>query len=206
MADSIKVEKRENFGKGASRQLRRDGRTPGVVYGLDSEPTHVSFDAHEIYMEVRANANALLTLELEGKKQLALVKDVQRNPLSRIIEHIDLLRVRADQKVEVEVPVILEGEPFGDAIASIETQNVLVEAPATEIPESIVVDVEGKEDGTQILVSDLVLPENVTAVLDAEEIIVVVAVPQLEELPEEGAEEAEGEGEAAEAPAEGDAE
>ena len=188
MVDVIKVETRDQFGKGAARKLRAAGRTPAVVYGLGEDPTHITFDAHQVYMEVRSNANAVLTLELEGKKQLALVKDIQVNPLSRIIEHVDLLRVKADQKVEVEVPIELEGEPFGQAIATIELMHLLVEAPATHIPEQIVVSVEGLEDGTLVHVADVKLPEGVSTLTDPEEVVITVAIPKEEELPEAAAE------------------
>ncbi|MBM7824795.1 large subunit ribosomal protein L25 [Arcanobacterium pluranimalium] len=189
MANVIKVEKRESFGKGASRQLRRENRTPAVLYGFDEAPVHLSFDAHEIYMEVRGNSNALLTLELDGKKQLALVKDVQRNPLSRIIEHVDLFRVKADQKVEVEVPIVTEGEPFAGAVAAVEMLTLLVLAPADSIPEHIVVSVEGIEDGTTIRVADLELPEGVETAVDPEAPVIVVSIPAAE--PTEATEDAE---------------
>lgn len=200
MADAIKAEKRENFGKGAARQLRRENRTPAVLYGFDEAPLHLSFDAHEIYMEVRGNANALLSLEVEGKKQLALVKDVQRNPLSRIIEHVDLFRVKADQKVEVEVPIITEGEPFGGAVAAVELLTLSVLAPATSIPEHIMVSVEGVEDGTTIRIADLELPEGVETAVDPEAPVVAISIPVVElgEEEAEGAEEAETEADSAE--------
>lgn len=198
MADIINAEERENFGKGAARKLRAAGRTPAVIYGLGKDPHHVTFDAHQIYMEVRSNANAVFTIAINGKKQLALVKDIQVNPISRIIEHIDLLRVKADQKVEVEVPLEVKGEPKGGAIATLEIMHLLVEAPATDIPEAIEIDVDGLEDGTVVRVSDLKLPAGVTTAVDPEENVVIVAVPKAEELPEaEAADEA-----AAEAPAE----
>lgn len=199
MANAIKVEKRESFGKGASRQLRRENRTPAVLYGFDEAPLHLSFDAHEIYMEVRSNANALLTLELDGKKQLALVKDVQRNPLSRIIEHVDLLRVKADQKVDVEVPIVTEGEPFAGAVAAVELLTLPVLAPANSIPEQIIVSVEGVEDGTTIRVADLELPEGVETAVDPEAPVIAVSIPVVELAEEAEAGEAAEEAEATEA-------
>ena len=187
MADEIKAEKREVFGKGAARKLRAAGRTPAVIYGLDKDPNHVTFDAHQIYMEVRSNLNAVLTLNVDGAQQLALVKDVQINPLSREIEHVDMLRVRADQKVDVEVPLELEGEPFGGAVAALEIQDLLVQAPATAIPERIVISVQDAEDGAVIRVADLVLPEGVSTSLDPEEAVVSVQIPR-EEIPAEESE------------------
>jgi len=146
MADKIQVDRRQSFGKGASRQLRREGRTPAVVYGHGSEPVHISFDSHEIFLATKGQANPILTIALEGKEQLVLVKELQRNPLTRIIEHLDLLRVKQGEKVDVEVPVEVTGESFSGTIHTVELMHVLVKAPATAIPESIVVDVEGRHE------------------------------------------------------------
>ncbi|KGF05873.1 50S ribosomal protein L25/general stress protein Ctc [Arcanobacterium sp. S3PF19] len=188
MADIVKAEMRESFGKGASRQLRRANRTPAVLYGLGREPRHIHFDAHEIYMEVRGNANALVKIEVAGKEQLALVKDIQRNPLSRAIEHIDFLRVKADQKVEVEVSVVLEGEPVAGAVASLELMTLPVFAPATEIPEHVTVNVEGAEDGHTVRVADLKLPQHVEAAVEPDTVVVAVTVPQVDVPEDETAE------------------
>lgn len=196
MVDVIKAQLRKEFGKGASRQLRRDNRTPAVLYGLDQDPQHVHFDAHEIYMHVRYNANALLKIDVEGTTELALVKDIQRNPLSRIIEHIDFLRVKADQKVDVNVPVIIEGEPADGAVAAVELMTLDVAVPANEIPEHILINVEGMADGTTVRVADLQLPKDVEVLIDADEVVVVVSVPKLD-VPAD--EEAEAEAEATEA-------
>lgn len=189
MVDVIKAQLRKEFGKGASRQLRRDNRTPAVLYGLDQDPQHVHFDAHEIYMHVRYNANALLKIDVEGTTELALVKDIQRNPLSRIIEHIDFLRVKADQKVDVNVPVIIEGEPADGAVAAVELMTLDVAVPANEIPEHILINVEGMADGTTVRVADLQLPKDVEVLIDADEVVVVVSVPKLDVPADEEAEE-----------------
>jgi ribosomal protein L25, Ctc-form len=177
MADKIHVERRESFGKGASRQLRRDGRTPAVVYGHGSEPVHISFDSHEIFLATKGQANPILTISLEGKDQLVLVKELQRNPLSRIIEHLDLLRVAQGEKVEVEVPVEISGESFPGTIHTVELMHVLVKAPATAIPEAIVVDVEGRKDGENVTVADLTFPQGVEVETDPEAIVVVISTP-----------------------------
>lgn len=189
MVDVIKAQLRKEFGKGASRQLRRDNRTPAVLYGLDQDPQHVHFDAHEIYMHVRYNANALLKIDVEGTTELALVKDIQRNPLSRIIEHIDFLRVKADQKVDVNVPVIIEGEPADGAVAAVELMTLDVAVPANEIPEHILINVEGMADGTTVRVADLQLPKDVEVSIDADEVVVVVSVPKLDVPADEEVEE-----------------
>lgn len=197
----LEITERTEFGKGASRRMRREGGLPVVVYGHGEDPKHYVVDYHDAFLMVRGNANALMTLKSDAAEQLVMVKDVQRNPLTRNVEHIDFLRVKAGEKVAVEVPVVVEGEPAGDAIATIELMALPVEVPVQEIPEAIVIDVEGVEDGANITIADVKFPADVTTDLPEDEVVVVVAVPQVEALPEpeEGAAEEDG---AKEAPAE----
>lgn len=194
----LETTKREEFGKGASRRLRRDGRLPVVVYGHGEAAIHATVDYHDTFLLVRGNPNALLNLQIDGGEQLVIVKDIQRNPLSRLVEHIDMLRVKADEKVEVDVQLEIVGEPFGVAIATLELMAITVLAPVSDIPETLQIDVEGVEDGSNLTVADIKFPEGVTTELDPEDVIVVVAEPQEVELPEPE--------EAGEEPAEDDAE
>lgn len=183
----LEATRRDEFGKGAARRARREGKLPVVVYGHGQEPSHLLLDYHDAYMLIRSNLNSLLTLRVEGQEQLVLVKEAQRNPLTRNFEHLDLLRVKADEKVEVEVPVEITGEPASGAIAAVELMNLLVKAPANDIPEAIVVDVEGLGDGANVTVADVKFPEDVISEMDPEEVVVVVSVPQEADLPEEAA-------------------
>ncbi|MDY5151890.1 50S ribosomal protein L25/general stress protein Ctc [Actinotignum urinale] len=185
--ESTKLEAvtRKEFGKGASRRMRRDGNTPAVLYGHGEEPQHMGINSHDVFLATKGNANALVTVCLEGKDHLALVKDIQRNPLTRNIEHIDLLRVKRDEKVEVEVPVEVVGEPESGLIYTIDVLNVLVMAPAIDIPETIVADVEGLGDGERVTVADLKHADDVEVLLPADEIIVSVILPEVEASEEE---------------------
>lgn len=194
----LEITERIEFGKGASRRIRREGGMPVVVYGHGEEPKHYVVNYHDAFLMVRGNANALITLKSESAEQLVIVKDLQRNPLTRIIEHMDLLRVKADEKVAVDVPVVVEGEPAGDAIATVELMSLAVEAPVREIPEFITIDVEGVEDGANITIADVKFPAGVTTELPADEVVVVIAVPQVEALPEDGEATEEAAGEAGE--------
>ncbi len=201
----IVAELRENFGKGFARRLRAEGRIPAVIYGHGTAPQHVSLPGHEISLLLR-KANAILDLDVAGKKQLALVKDVQKDPVRQIIEHLDLVIVKKGEKVHVEVPIHLNGEPFSGTIAMLEVNTIRLEAEATNIPERIVIDIEGAEEGTQVHARDVALPEGAT-LLDEEDLLIVnVIVPAAVSLGEgEGEEAASAEGEAAaegEAPAE----
>jgi large subunit ribosomal protein L25 len=180
MADKITAEARTTFGKGAARKLRAAGRIPAVVYGHGTDPVHISLPAHETALIIR-RANAVLDLALPTGAQLALVKDVQKDPVRQIIEHLDLIIVRAGEKVEVEVPVVLEGESFAGTVATLDSQTLLLKVSATAIPERLTVGIEGAQDGTQITAADVTLPEGAELAADPETLVVGVALAPAEE-------------------------
>ena len=190
------AEERTEFGKGSARRARRAGKVPTVLYGHGAEPRHLDVPGHDLFLIVRGNKNALVELKIERKTQLALVKDVQVHPVRRDILHADFLAVKAGEKVDVEVPVVVVGEPVPGTVHSVEEFTILVKAPATSIPEHVEVSVEGVEAGTALHVSDLSLPAGVEVELDPETVVVSVQEAAAEEA-EEAAEEA---------PAEADAE
>ena len=206
MADNntMAAEARSNFGKGAARKLRQAGKVPAVIYGHGEEPTHVSLPAHEMMLVAR-RANALLELDMGSDKKLVLVKDVQRDPVRQIIEHVDLVVVRKGEKVTVDVVIHVEGEPISGTMVQVDHSSITVEAEATHIPESFTVSVEGLEEGAQIHASDIALTEGSTLVSDPETLILAIVLPRVaaaeESASEEGAEEDAAEG-GAEAPAE----
>ena len=205
MADDNKLvaEIRTQFGKGFARRIRAAGRIPAVIYGHGTDPQHVSLPGHEVSLILR-KANAVLELDIEGTSQLALVKDVQKDPVRQVIEHLDLVVVRKGEKVTVDVPVHLEGESFSGTIATLDAASLTIEAEATHIPEHTVVDIEGAEEGTHILAKDVALPEGSTLVSDPETLVVHVTVPAAVDLGEAAAEEG-AEGEAAAEAAAGEA-
>ncbi|MDU0349386.1 50S ribosomal protein L25/general stress protein Ctc [Actinomyces sp. MRS3W] len=191
---------RNELGKGSSRRARRAGQVPAVVYGHGTEPRHVLLDEHATRLALRGNENALVELNIDGETLLALTKDVQRHPIRPGVQHVDFLLVNRTEKVEVEVPVVVTGEPAPGTIHIIELAHVLVSAPAIAIPETIDVDITGVEAGSAIRVSDLTLPDDVEAMTDADTDVVnvtleAVAAPEEEET----AEAAEGEAPAADA-------
>ncbi|WP_279071290.1 50S ribosomal protein L25/general stress protein Ctc [Microbacterium lacticum] len=172
----VVAEPRENFGKGYARRLRAAGKIPAVIYGHGTDPVHVSLPGHQVSLLIR-RANAVLELDVAGKQQLTLVKDVQKDPVHQIIEHIDLLVVKKGEKIQVDVPVVVVGEPFAGTIANLDNATVLLEVEATHIPQNIEVDVEGLEDGARITAADLTLPKGASLVVDPETLIVAVSVP-----------------------------
>ncbi len=181
----VVAELRQQFGKGFARRLRAAGKIPAVIYGHGTDPVHVALPGHQVFLLVR-RANALLELEIDGTQQLTLVKDVQKDPVHQIIEHIDLLVVKKGEKIQVDIPINVTGEPAAGAMASLENTTVALEVEATHIPEGVEVSVEGLEDGAQITAADLTLPRGAVLQADPETIIVVVALPP---APTEGTDE-----------------
>jgi len=190
---------REETGKGASRRARRNGKVPAVLYGHGSDPQHLELSARDFAAVLRhTGTNAVLTLDIEGKEQLALTKALTLHPIRRSIEHADLLIVRRGEKVTVEVNVVVEGEAESGTLITQETNTVEIEAEALSIPEQLTVSVEGVEAGTQILAGQLELPRGVNLMSDPELLVVnIVVAPTGEDLEEAGG------GESAEEAAEG---
>ena len=124
MADAtLDVTRREEFGKGAARRFRREGKIPAVLYGHGMEPVHLLLDSHPTMLALRTpNALLKLTNPESGKSEMALAKDVQINPVTRVIEHLDLLLVKRGEKVEVDVPVVVEGEAAPGTLVSVDNQ------------------------------------------------------------------------------------
>jgi large subunit ribosomal protein L25 len=162
---------RTEFGKGAARRIRRAHQIPAVMYGHGTEPVHITLPGHETMLALKAS-NALLSIEIDGKTQLALAKDIQRDAIKPVIEHVDLVVVRRGEKVTVDVQVHTVGEAAIETVVTVENQTVELEVEATHIPESIEVSIEGLSAGTQIHASDLVLPEGAALVTDPEILVV----------------------------------
>ena len=198
VSNHLVTEIRDSFGKGAARKIRSAGKIPAVIYGHGTDPQHVTLPGHEVSLILR-KSNQVLELDIQGKTQLALVKDVQKDPVRQIIEHIDLVVVRKGEKVTVDVPVHLEGESFAGTIANLDANTLSVEVEATHIPERFVVSIEGLEDGKHILAKDVELPAGATLLSDPELLVVGITTPQAADLGE--APEAEAAEEAAEAEA-----
>lgn len=195
-SNKVVAEIRDSFGKGAARKIRAKGLIPAVIYGHGTDPVHVTVPAHQVGLLLR-KANAILDLDIDGTSQLTLVKDVQKDPVLQIIEHLDLIIVRRGEKVVVEVPVHVEGEPFSGTIAVLDIPTIKLEVEATHIPERIVIDVTDAEEGTQYHAKDFALPTGAVLAEDEDLLILNVVVPaaaradeEAEEAAAEAAEEA----------------
>ncbi|MEV5824486.1 50S ribosomal protein L25/general stress protein Ctc [Spirillospora sp. NPDC052242] len=191
----IAAEPRTEFGKGAARRTRRAGKVPAVLYGHGTDPTHISLPGHELMMALKT-PNALLAIEgLDGGKQLALPKDVQRDPIKGFLEHVDLLIVKRGEKVVVDLPVNVVGDVVAGGVVSQSVVEVQVETEATHIPESVELDVTGLAVDTQVLAKDLKLPSGTTLAADEEILIVQITDATASAGATETAEEAPAEGE-----------
>lgn len=180
MAENIKVDIRSDFGKGFARRMRAESKIPAVLYGHGTEPVHLALPYHATALAAR-HSNALLELEIpNAENELAIIKDIQRHPLSRDILHIDLLIVKRGEKVEVDIPVTVEGEPQSPAVAVVDIQEITLLADALSLPEHIVVNVEGKVEGNAIYAGDLDLGD-AELVTDPEFLVVSIQVPQVDE-------------------------
>ena len=198
---------RTRTGKGASRQARRDGNIPTVLYGHGTDPQHLELNARDFAAVLRhSGTNAILTLDIDGTEQLALTKALDIHPVRRNIQHVDLLVVVRGEKVHVDINVVVEGEPAPGTLVTQEANTIAVEAEAMSIPEQLVVSVDGIKAGTQITAGEIELPKGVSLVVDAETLVVnVVQAPTAEDLESEGAGEAGDAAAPAENAAEGDA-
>jgi large subunit ribosomal protein L25 len=179
----IAAEPRTEFGKGAARRTRREGRVPAIIYGHGTETRHISLPGHDLMMALKT-PNVLIRIDgLSGGNQLALPKAVQRDPIRGSVEHVDLIMVRRGEKVTVDVPVQVTGEVFSGGLLDQQLVQVAVEAEATNIPNAIEVDIEGMEIGAAIHAGDLALPAGVTLVVDPEALVLhVLAAPTAEQI------------------------
>ncbi|MEU4365248.1 50S ribosomal protein L25/general stress protein Ctc [Promicromonospora sp. NPDC023987] len=191
----LAAEPRTEFGKGAARRIRRDNKIPAVLYGHGDAPVHVTLPGHESMLALR-QTNVLLNIQLDGKGQLAVAKDVQRDPVRNVIEHIDLQVVTAGEKITVDISVNIVGESAPGTIHLVEEQTLSIEAEATHLPESVDVSIEGLESGSQILAGDVKLPAGAELLTDPSYVVVLVTEPRGEAGDDESAASAESPAEA----------
>ena len=170
----LAAEVRTEFGKGFARRARMANLIPAVIYGHGADPIHITLPAKATTLAVRT-ANALLSLDINGEEHLALVKDIQRNPIKQIIEHLDLLTVRKGEKVTVDVNVHVSGDVAPGNVQNLEMTTVSLEAEATHVPTAVEVSIEGRAAGEHIHASDLVLPKGTVLLTDPEALVVNIS-------------------------------
>lgn len=166
-------------GTRTARRLRGDGKIPGVVYGLDGDPIPLTVDWRELRaaLVTEQGLNAVIHLDIQGGAPVpTLVKDMQRHPVRRNVLHVDFLRVDLDKTVDVEVPIVLEGEAElvtrDNGVIDQMLTSLLITSKPADIPSALSVDISGLEIGHVLRVSDIVLPGGVTTSVDPEEAVV----------------------------------
>ncbi|MCE7999525.1 MAG: 50S ribosomal protein L25/general stress protein Ctc [Rhodobiaceae bacterium] len=215
MADNTQLtaQARDRAGKGVARALRREGRVPAVVYGDKKSPDLISLSHNEVTKLWNKGSfmSSLLDLEVDGKTQRVIPRDVQLDPVKDFVTHVDFLRLGKGAKIAVEVPVnfVNDEESPGikrGGILNVVRYDVELNCPAESIPESIEVDLTGTDIGDSIHISAIKLPDGVTpAITDRDFTVATIAAPAALVSEEQEAEEGEGEeGEATAAEGEGE--
>ncbi len=185
----IHAEVRDRVGSRYATRARAKGVLPGVIYGHKQDPIHISVNAKELVELLHHNAH-VIEVEVAGKSEPCLVKDVQWDHLGKHIIHVDLARVDLSEEVEVELQLVLIGEAVGLKVAGALLEQaaatIKVKCRADAIPELLTHDVSALDVGGSVLVSDLKLPAGVTAVSDADTLVAHISVTK-EEAQEEAA-------------------
>jgi large subunit ribosomal protein L25 len=213
MQAKLKAERRSDAGKGVARKLRASGRVPAVVYGHGSDPIPVSVDARELFqvLHTDAGANVMIDVQVDGESLLAMPRQVQRDLLRDRFLHVDLLRIKRDEKIIVEVPIHLVGESHGvkeGGVVEHHLWNLQIECFPQDVPNAIEADISPLGINESLKVSDVSVPAECTVLTPEDEIVVAVVPPQVLRVEEEEAiegeealeEAAEGEGEPVEKP------
>lgn len=181
----IPAEQRTRFGKGGARQTRREGKVPAVLYGHGTDVRHISLPARELMHAFKhEGSNVLLSLDIEGDgTELALPRQIQRDPLRGDLTHVDLLVVKRGEKVAVDVPVQTVGELTNEGLLDFANQTLHVEASATDLPSAFQIDLSALKVGDSVHASDVQLPDGVTLLVDPETVVLhVMAAPTAEQI------------------------
>ena len=209
---TLPAELRERAGKGASRELRRQGRVPAVIYGGKEEPTAIHIEERALLRQLGTGhfMNSIVMVEVNGKAVRTIPKDVAVHPVTDRPLHADFLRLAKDAKIQVAVPVTFTNEDDSPGLKKGGVLNVVrhdleLVCESDKIPDEIVLDVTGLDIGDSIHISHVTLPEgSVSAITDRDFTIATIVAPSA--MKQEAADVAEAEAAAAEAPAEDEAE
>ncbi|MGV2126103.1 50S ribosomal protein L25/general stress protein Ctc [Agrobacterium vitis] len=190
----LKAETRERVGKGSSRELRRNGLIPAVIYGDKQAPIAITLNTNEVTKRIHAGGfmTTVATIEVNGEKIRVLPKDYQLDPVRDFTMHIDFLRVSANSQVTVAVPVRFVNEEKSavktGAVLNIVRHDVELQVPANNIPEAITFDLEGLKIGDSVHISAVKLPSGVTPVItDRDFTIATLVAPDVDVADEEEA-------------------
>ena len=207
----LKAIKRENTSSGSNNKLRSDGFIPAILYGGKDANQSISISHKEIKNLINSDTflSKVLELDIDGKKEKVIPRDVAYNVVSEEPIHIDFMRIVSGKKIILEIPVKFINHPDSPGlkrggVLNIVRRKVELRCPAENIPDEIVVDLTGTDIGTSIKISSVKLPENVIpTITDRDFVVATVAAPTIIKEPEKPAEETTAEGAEGEAPAEG---
>jgi len=183
MADDVVLiaEPRSERGSGPAGRLRREGRLPAVVYGRGEAAASVTVPAHDLDLILAKGVNSLITLRMDGEDQLALARQVQRDPVRGDLLHVDFVRVSVDVAIAADVALVLVGEPIGVKNGGLLDQQLFtlpVEAKPQDIPTAIELDVSHLDLADQLRLADVTLPVGVTSPLEPDTLLAAIAVPR----------------------------
>jgi len=184
---SLSAELRNETGKGAARKLRVAGRVPAVVYGHARAAQSLSVGARELgrLLDQFSAASTVVELGLDGGMTRTLIREVQRHPVNRSLVHVDFQELVAGERVTVRVPLVFIGTPEGvrseGGLLEEQLRDVEISADPSSIPDHIDVDVSGLTLGHPLHVRDLVFPEGIAVITDADATVVMVTPPRVEE-------------------------
>jgi len=209
--NNLKALKREKLTSGSNNKLRANGFIPAILYGGKDPNQNISVSKKELSSIINSDTflSKVLEIELEGKKEKVIPRDVSYNVISEEPIHIDFMRIVSGKKIILEIPVKFINHPDSPGlkrggVLNIVRRKVELKCPAESIPDEIVVDLAGTDIGTSIKISSVKLPESVMpTITDRDFVVATVAAPTIIKEPEKPAEEATAEGAEGEAQAEG---
>ena len=187
----LSAKKRDMGSKGTLRLLRQSGQIPAIIYGGEKEPFSLSVEAKPFFQLLKAHGvNILLKLKVDSSADTVLVKEVQRDPISRQLIHVDFQRISLTEKIEVSVPLHIQGEAPGVKLSGGILEHILREVRArclpTDIPAALSVDVSQLEINQGLRIKDIVLPQGVEVLTDPEQLVVNIVAPSILEEPAAG--------------------
>lgn len=187
MSLTIKCEKRDVFGKNASRRLRREGKVPAVLYGRNEPSTHLVIQKKDIFGILRSESgeNTIFKTSFDSEYKDTMIKEFQADPVTDEILHIDLILIAMDKAVRVSVPIIVEGEAVGvkteGGFVELITREVEVECLPGDIPEYIEVDISDLHLHQSIKIEEMKFPKGVENMSDPQTLVVLIEAPAKEE-------------------------
>jgi large subunit ribosomal protein L25 len=186
----IKAEKRENFGKNASRVVRREGRVPAILYGAGLDNVALTLDKKDMFSILKSETgeNTLFVVSFDSEKKDTMIKELQINPVSDELLHVDLIQIVMDKMIRVAVPIVLIGEAVGvkteGGFVDFSSREIEVECLPKDIPERIEVDIGELHLHQSVKVEDISAPEGTVIMSDSEMVLVLIQAPSKEEEPE----------------------